>query len=332
MAALDLVQLFESLVMPMPAVTGSDLAAVPIPGGDTHRLAKDSNGSPCLLIRQPPQSARSVPIRLENLLVSFDVPCVITAPGGQLERSTFTIVRCSPANPRLFPHFLRVISPLVAGLGPSPTAAAVRRMISGLVELFQALAVTGSKTIQGLWAELLLIRMSSDPPAMVAAWHRDPLEHFDFAAGPQRIEVKSSNTRQREHYFSLEQLTPFGVSRIVVASMFVERVGGGVSLRKLVDDTRALLAGDVSLTTRFDAVVYNSLGSGWADAMEECFDWELAVESIVFYAAENVPRPENSTPEAVFDVRFRSDLSSKPQLDGQHLRELGGIFAAGVPR
>jgi putative PD-(D/E)XK family protein DUF4420 len=332
MVALDLVELFGSLVMPMPAVTGSDLAAIPIPGADTHRLAKDASGSPCLLIRQPPRTARSAPIRLENLLVSFEVPCAITAPGGKLERDTFTIVRCSPANPRLFSHFLKIISPLVAGLGQSPTTAAVRRVISGLVELFQALAAPARKTIQGLWAELLLIRLSSDPRAMVAAWHLDPLEHFDFAAGPQRIEVKSSNSRRREHHFSLEQLTSFGVSRIVVASVFVERVGGGVSLRKVIDDTRALLEGEVSLTTQLDACVYESLGSAWADAMEECFDWDLAVDSIAFYPAENVPRPENSTPQSVSDVRFRSDLGSTPQLDRQRLQELGGIFAATVPR
>jgi len=41
---------------------------------------------------------------------------------------------------------------------------------------------------------------------MAAAWHRDR-SAFDFAAGPQRIEVKSSNSRQREHYFTLEQLS-----------------------------------------------------------------------------------------------------------------------------
>ena len=76
---------------------------------------------------------------------------------------------------------------------------------------------------------------------MAAAWHRDPVEHFDSRAGPQRIEVKSSTSRKREHFFSLEQLTPAGGSRIVVASVFVERVGGGVSLRKIFDDTRALL-------------------------------------------------------------------------------------------
>lgn len=327
----DLQQLFESLVMPMPAASGSSLSAVPISGSLAHRLAKDASGSPCLLVQQPPSHSRAAPIRLENLQVSFSVPCTVTEPGGKQEEDTFTIVRCSAANPVLFPHFLKVIAPIARTLGPLPTPAAVRRAISGLVELFQAISAPAKKTVQGIWAELLLIRLSSDPHAMATAWHRDPIEHFDFAAGPQRIEVKSSTSRQREHFFSLEQLTPAGGSRIVVASVFVERVGGGVSLRKIFDDTRALLSVDPQLVSRYDAVFYGSLGSAWADAMDECFDWELATESIAYYPAESVPRPENRTPEAVFDVRFRSDLGSVTPFEGRELQRLGGLMVAALP-
>jgi hypothetical protein len=185
--------------------------------------------------------------------------------------------------------------------------------------------------IQGIWAELLIIRLSRDPSAMAAAWHRDPLEHFDFIAGPQRIEVKSSSSRRREHYFSLDQLTHIRNSRIVVASVFVERAGGGVSLRKLFDDTRVLLVDDSFLATRLDTIFYSSLGSGWADAMDECFDWELAVQSIAFYDAETIPKATNLTPQAVFDVRFRSDLASATPLVRQNMEELGGLFAAVLP-
>ena len=310
----------------MQVISGNDLSAVPIPSAPTHRLGKDENGFPCLLIRQTPQTARSAQIRLENLRVSFDVPCTIKLHGGAVERDTFTIVRCTAASPYLLPIFLRIISPMVAALGPAPTQAAVRRAVSGLVELFQALAAPAKKTIQGLWAELLLISRSTDPMTLASAWHRDPIEHFDFAEGPQRIEVKSSNARRREHYFSLDQLTPAGGTRIIVASVFVERVGGGVSLRKISDDIRFLLAADPALVSRFDAVFYASLGSGWADAIEESFDWELAVESVAFYAADTVPRPENPRPQAVFDVRFRSDLGASNPLTLAQLQDLGGLF------
>jgi hypothetical protein len=327
----DLQHLFESLVMPITTTAGNSLSAVPIPGSPAHRLAKDASGSPCLLVQQAPSHSCAAPIRLENLRVSFSVLCTVTDPGGKQEQNTFTIVRCAAANGALFPHFLKIISPIVTALGPSPTPAAIGRAISGLVVLFQAISAPAKKTVQGIWAELLLIRLSSDPRAMATAWHRDPVEHFDFAAGPQRIEVKSSMNRKREHFFSLEQLTSPGHSRIVVASVFVERVGGGVSLQKLFDDTRALLQADPQLLSRYDAVFYSSLGSGWADAMDEAFDWELATESIAYYPAELIPRPENPTPHSVFDVRFRSDLGAVRSFASHEIQRLGGLMTSAVP-
>lgn len=73
------------------------------------------------------------------------------------------------------------------------------------------------------------------------------------------------------------------------------------------------------------------LGSGWADAMDESFDWELAVESVAFYAGESVPRVDNPNPQSVFDVRFRSDLGSIPAVEPEQLRARGGLFATAVP-
>jgi hypothetical protein len=216
---------------------------------------------------------------------------------------------------------------MVVALGPTPTSAAVRRAISGLVDLFQALTAPAQKSIQGIWAELFLIRKSTDPRVVAAAWHRGAEEHFDFAAGPQRIEVKSSGNRRREHHFSLPQLTSSGPSRIVIASMFVERAGGGVSLGTLFGETRQLLLGDLSLTVQFDASFYSAIGAGWNDAMDEAFDWELAQESLAFFEAGLVPKVEG-IPPAVSDVRFRSDLSGLVPMEQSALLGLGGLLAA----
>src|SRR5262249_54972052 len=157
---------------------------------------------------------------------------------GYQEEGIFTILKCSNADPSLFPHFLRILSPIIASLGPSPTAASVRRAISGLVNLFQALTVPTKRSVQGLWAELLIIRLASDPCERVSAWYGAPVEHVVFARDRQRIEVKSSSPRQRVPLFSLIQLTPPAGARLLVASLFVESVGGGLSLRRLSDGVR----------------------------------------------------------------------------------------------
>jgi hypothetical protein len=91
----DLSELFASLVLPLEHPAGNSLSAVAIPGAGGHRLAKDAGGCPCLLLRQPASTTPTAPIRLQNLLVSYGVPCVIGYPEGQQEEGVFTIVRCS---------------------------------------------------------------------------------------------------------------------------------------------------------------------------------------------------------------------------------------------
>jgi hypothetical protein len=327
----DLSELFESLVLPLERPAGKSLSAVAIPGAGSHRLAKDAGGSPCLLLRQPASASPTPPIRLQNLLVSYGVPCAISHPDGHQEEGTFTIIKCSSADPSLFPHFLRILSPVIATLGATPTAAAVRRAISGLVDLFQALTAPAKKSIEGLWAELLIIRRSADLPALVAAWHGLPVERIDFLRGQQRIEVKSSSSRRRVHHFSLEQLTPPASARLIIASIFVEPVGGGLSLRRLSDDIRAILAAHPALLTQFDSIFYATLGASWSEAMEECFDFELACQSLQFFDSVHVPKIDGLIPGAVSDVRFTSDMSAATPVSVDALRTAGGLFAATTP-
>jgi hypothetical protein len=329
--SIDLFELFESLVLPLERPAGRSLSAVAIPGAPNHRLAKDSSGSPCLLLRQPPSAALTPPIRLQNLLVAYRVPCAISHPDGQQEEGNFTIIKCSSADPSLFPHFLRILSPIITTLGATPTAAAVRRAISGLVDLFQALTTPAKKSVQGLWAELLVIRRATDPVALVAAWHRLPVERIDFLSARDRIEVKSSSNRRRVHHFSLAQLTPPANTRLIIASLFVEPVGGGLLLRRLCDDIRTILASDSVLLTQFDAVFYATLGVGWSDAMEESYDLELATESLQFFDSADIPKIDGPIPATVSDVRFTSDLSTVPHLPADSMVSAGGLFAAVVP-
>ncbi len=327
----DLCELFETLVLPLERPEGRSLSAVAIPGARGHRLAKDSSGSPCLLLRQPAPAPQATPIRLQNLLVSYRVPCVISHPDGHREDGDFTIIKCSSADPSLFTHFLRILSPIMATLGGTPTPAAVRRAITGLVDLFQALATPTKKSVQGLWAESLVIRGASDPTALVAAWHGLPVEHADFVSSRQRIEVKSSSSRRRVHHFSHVQLTPPANTKLIVASLFVESVGGGLSLRRLSDDIRTILASNPALLTRFDTVFYSTLGANWSDAMDDCFDLELAMESLRFFDHAAIPKIGPPIPVTISDVRYTSDISAVSPLDSDSLRSDGGLFAAIVP-
>jgi hypothetical protein len=327
---LDLEEIFRTLLLPVPEPARASFSAIPIAGLGGHLLAKDAAGAPSVLLTQRPGEHTTTPIVLENLNIYHDVACTVTHPDGTREEGTFTIVSCSPADPSLFPHFLRILGPLLGGLGATPTAAAVRRMISALVDLFRALSAPAKKTIQGLWSELFLIANSADIRLIANAWHTDAAERFDFAQGAHRLEVKSTSNRIREHHFSLSQLTPVGGSHVVIASVFVERSGGGVAIQRLVDKVRSAL--DIEAITRFDATFYGTLGSAWSTAMNEAFDADLAVDSLRFFEADAIPRVAGPLPSAVTDVRFCSNLSEVQFLTEEELVTAGGIFAAVIPR
>jgi hypothetical protein len=209
--------------------------------------------------------------------------------------------------------------------------AAIRRSISGLVELFQALTAPATKSVQGVWAELLLIRYATDPQSVVMAWHSLPQERVDFVSGIQRIEMKSSSARERVHHFSLEQLSPPASARLLVASVFVERTGGGVSLGLLAQQTRTRLEHSSELLTHFDAKFYASLGEAWRESLDDRFDLDLARESLRYFDSTNVPKIDTPLPVGVSSVRFRADLSRAPTLHEDELAGLGGLFEAASP-
>lgn len=99
----------------------------------------------------------------------------------------------------------------------------------------------------------------------------------------------------------------------------------------MFDETRGLLSADPARVSEFDSVFYGALGSSWAEAMDDSFDWQLATESIAFYDASVIPKPHNTNPQVLFDIRFRADLGSATALVDQDVIDRGGLFASSVP-
>lgn len=327
----DLRSIFNRLVQPLPQPADNRYAAVEIPGLKHHRLAKDSNGAPCLLLHQEAAAAVATPIILENLRVLYNVTCAIVESNGAELNDVFTIVRCSPRDSSLFPYFLSVLSPIVASMSATPSQVELRRAISRLVDLFRSISSPPLRTIQGLWGELFVIAKATDINGAVSAWHKDPRQLVDFAVGDDRVEIKSAGNRLRVHHFSLTQLTPPMGARLTIISLFTERSGGGRSLRSLYEGIRGGLGSNFALLVEFDSTFFGSLGASWEDAMEESFDEQLANESLQFFSCESVPKVD-LVPLGVADVRFTSDLSTVPPISRDGVRSSGGLLAALVPR
>jgi len=322
-------EIFESLPRAHPSGALPSFATAVIPGGP-HRLGKDAQGVAALLLaaEHTETSTRSVPLELEHLVVQYAVPCLIWKEDGSSEEAIFTLIRCREPDRVLTGYFLGVVDSLVPLLGSSPSEGRVREVVGHLVELFRALQTPRRKTVQGLWAELFLIAQAASPQELVRAWHAAPDESFDFSSPAQRLEVKSTVGPARQHYFSLEQLVAPAGTRVLVASLFVERAGGGVSVSELSSRVQSRLGGDVNLMLKVEQVVAASLGQDWRLGLEESFDIDRAAESLAFYRSSSIPCVDPNLPAGVSEVRFRADLGDLRPVDARELQRTSGILRA----
>jgi hypothetical protein len=200
-----------------------------------------------------------------------------------------------------------------------------------LVELFRAMEVPRGKTVQGFWAELLLMARSRRPEVLLRAWHSVPEDRYDFSDGPLRIEVKSAVGGVRVHHFSLAQLLPVAGVRVVVASVLVQRAGGGTSVADLLALVRGRAGGTAELLLHADRVTALTLGASWRAALDERFDLEVAERSLRFFDSSAVPAPSPVLPPGVSEVSFRADLSTVPSVGPEWMRGSGHLFEAALP-
>lgn len=328
----DLDALFETLEQPIQSTSSNErFSAHIIPGFENHRLAKDQDGSPVLLIGTSniPGVRFFTPIRLEHLHITHSVECNITNQDGEQESTEFSVIRCVGDDKALRKYFLRIIEGILLILGSTPSQEDVSRAIGNLVELFRVMAEPSRKAVQGFWAELFLIAEARDSIRLIRAWHTQPEDVYDFNEGYQRIEVKSVSGRERHHHFSLAQLQPPAGANVVVVSVLMERSGNGTALSELIEEIRLKLTSERELLMRFDQIVAATLGETWKRAFTARFDRELARSSLRFYPASEIPSPEIRLPESVYDVHFRSSLANAKSMSRQEIRTIGGlVFAA----
>lgn len=307
---MELVSLFDTIAIPTADVS-YQFSAVPVKDNSAHRLAKDKLGNPALLLVANGESelVHSLTMQLQNVVVAFNVGCVISQNNVR-QRQRFTTIAFQGHDELLRKYFLKLCSVLLSELGDTPTHQQIRREVTFFAELLRMAVTPAIKTVQGLWAELLLIRRSAHIENLLQCWHNLPEEKFDFSDGDERIEVKSSANGFRIHSFSLDQLSSPNGTRSIIASILVRPSAGGETIESLV----AAISERVSsreLVHKLRSQVALTLGSSIANVHAFPFDYELAVQSLQFYRAEDVPKIDfRVVPDLVSEVKFKADISS----------------------
>ena len=326
--ARNLKRLAAGLGMPPPG-RGRAFEGVQIARGSRYRVGRDADGNPAVLIETTGAAgAAALPdFDGRHLQISHGVNCAISVGGTEVERGRFSVVICVEADELLRDRFFDATEALLRSLGETPATEELRKVLASLIELFRLASQPSRGTVQGLWAELWLIAQARDPEVLLAAWHAEPTDAYDFNSGPDRVEVKSAAQRVRRHHFSHRQLTPPAGTRLVICSLFVESSGGGPTVAALIERIRRRVANPHALR-RLDHVVAGTLGSDWRIGMQATFDSELAAESLRFFGVEAVPSIPPGIPDEVSDVRYVSDLSGAQPLTPHEVLEHGELLAA----
>lgn len=325
----SLVSVFAMLPIPKAGKGGESFSAQAIEQS-SYQVGKDTEGRPAILIVtsdiKPIETP--YPVALEHISVRYNVLCEITKVGGASRQGRFIVVRCENHENDLVEYFLRTMEVHIPSLGATPSCSQVVDMVEKLIELFRALSQPSKQSIQGLWAELLIISESAEPSLLLRSWHFSPDDRYDFAFERQYVEIKSTSESARIHHFSLEQLNPPAGTAALVVSLFVERSADGFTVLDLMGKIRAEIKGDASLLAHLHRNVALTLASDWRQSTSFKFDQHLAKNSIRIYDVDSIPSVGWPVPLDVSEVKFKANLSRAVPRDVASLETEGGLFSA----
>lgn len=302
-------KIFQDLKNESPS-NGDSFAIAALPSIKNHKLGISLSGQPMFFIKCDERTkAKSLDTNLEFISVQFNRQCQLINNKGKIEEGTYTIISLKSDSDYLQEYFLKIVFVLVKNLTEKPLLKDLKIEIEKLINLFTKFSKPALKTIQGLWAELLIIEQSKNPDYLIKSWHNATSDKFDFNDGNDKIEVKSTTKSRRIHNFSLEQLVPNTKSKLIVTSILTIETGTGTSVFDLVQLIESRII-DQSLIYRMNEIVASTLGKDFEKAFDIYFDYKFSVDSIQHYESVDIPTINiSSIPSNILNVRFDCDLT-----------------------
>lgn len=297
----DLKAIWASLPSPS-SKDGLSFTTAEIPDVEGVRLGRGTAG-PALLFEVTEPPVPRAPIELKNLSARFHVTCRVEHE----RRSTqgrFTVVVCTSPNANLHGLFLDALEPLLGSV--AGTSDSIPRIIESLVELFRRLDRSPQTSIPGLWGELFTIAIAKDPDPLLLAWHQLPNDHYDFAQGSDRLEVKTT-VGHRSHTFSLEQLRPPNGISLWIYSIVTESSAAGSTILDLVTLAAARCTTPDAASRLMEGAV-QALGADVSAWKSTRYDLARAVESRRLLPGSAIPCVSDP-PSEVSKVKFEADLT-----------------------
>jgi Putative PD-(D/E)XK family member, (DUF4420) len=287
-----------------PAGDGT-LPATAAPGRAHDYVSLGPQQQPILLLACASSvNLKRPPISLQHLTVEFGIRFRVRTLTGVVE-DDFVVISLRGDDLGFAEAFCLAADALLAAVPEEPSASDIEKAVREFVEVLSALSLPSSRAVAGLWAELWLMSVASDPQAAVTAWHRDPTDRFDFSFTSHFVEVKATELDERRHDFSYEQLRR-SEAPVRVASLRLRRAQRGKSVADLV----ATLQNGLSAELRMKLVknTFSAIGSAVSEASEIRFDEAFAESNLRVIAADRVPVVAIPDGSPISAVRFCVNL------------------------
>ncbi len=276
---------------------------------NSHKLGYTEDGFPVIFI-ECSDVRKTSDIRLQLVDVLFNRECSLYSAKEKIENKMYCLVILKSHQNDLISYFLEVFALVLDRLPSFPSTMELGKEVATLVRLFTNLPTYSLETLQGLWAEMLVIEQSSNPDYLISSWHVSTTDKYDFNDGKDKIEVKSTLKSNRLHLFTLEQLNPNENSRLVIASVQMIKTGVGCSIFDLEKNITEKLNQNDSII-KLKEMILKTLGIKSENASTVYYDYSFSVESLKFYDYRDIPSISiKDIPANVSGVHFVSDLTS----------------------
>src|SRR5262249_31136921 len=150
-ARVDLLSIFAALPRPSKAGAYSVGAAQA-----NWRIGRTFEGHPAMLVSLQTRNGARLHRRLANLEYSPPSPVDIVS-ATQTQASELAIVACMTHDRDLVSYFFRVVQDVLAPEAQRGDEQRFEAALDAIITLFKSLQRAGTRTVQGLWAELAVI-------------------------------------------------------------------------------------------------------------------------------------------------------------------------------
>jgi len=304
-------------------VESGKILAESYPNFSNHKIGIDSSLQPIILIHAISKQEYNVPSRkLELIDIFFNQLCVVNYLDSGSSESRYTILKLKSNNPDLQQYFLNICALFLAILGNAPSVKSVHKEVLKVVDMFSSLSSPPKKSVQGLFAELIIINKSLNCDKLIEAWHPVQFDLDDFNDGICNIEVKSVAGVDRKHEFSHNQLINKN-DLSYVASILIKYSGKGLSileLLRIIEKRIIKLENRVKLNQLFLSIV----GDNYELLSDIIFDFNYSMESIKFFKTNEITHVDPSAISSeISNLKYNVDLSNNEKYT---LRERKGIL------